>query len=119
MKVRQHIKEHKAAYITGGICLVVGAAGSAAYFVSKPDIIQVARQINVFSPNSKQHVIQFIERSTPSKPIHLVGTQKYWDSISAAAKDTGVDRALISKNINGHLAEAVTDHVFELVDVAS
>lgn len=118
--IKQHVKKYKAVYITGGVCLAVGATGGVAYAIRRPEIIQNAQLQNIlcWRPESHQHVIQFIERSTPSKPIHLKGTQQYFDSIHAAARQTGHSVSDISKNVNG-LRPDVKGDVFELVDVAS
>lgn len=115
--VKQHIKKNKAVYITGATCLAVGALGGGLYMATRPEVTQMVKMQNIgLTWKPKQEVIQFIERSTPSKPIHLKGTQQYFDSISAAARETGIDRVAISKNVNGHISE-IDGKVFELVDV--
>ena len=116
-KVQKHLKDNQTVYAVGTACLVVGGVVGmvAAGRVDRP---LLAKQINILSHKPAQTVIQFVERSTPSRPVHLVGTQKYWDSVSAAARDMDLDRSLISKNVNGHISD-VKGLIFELVDVAT
>ena len=117
-KAKQHVKEHKAVYITGGVCLVVGAVAGGGYVFTRPEVLQNVKMQNLgFTWKPTQTVIQFVERSTPSKPVHLVGTQKYWDSIHAAARDTGHSVSDISKCING-LRNNVKGDVFTAVKTA-
>jgi hypothetical protein len=118
-RIKTHFKENKQVY--AGIAIGVGVSvvvTVGAYALMRPDVQQIAKQINIFSPKPTQIVVQFVENSTPSKPVHLVGTHKYWNSISSAAKDTGFDRGHISKNVNG-LISSVKNSVFEFADAKS
>lgn len=47
--------------------------------------------------------------------MHLVGTNLYFNSISEAARETGHQASMISKNINGHIPDVKGD-VFELLE---
>jgi DNA-directed RNA polymerase specialized sigma54-like protein len=59
-----------------------------------------------------------VERSTASKPVHLVGTNLYFNSLSEAARETGLHLSMISRNINGHIPD-VNGNVFELLEPAA
>lgn len=118
---KTHVVDHKELYITGGVCLVVGVLSGAVIMSRRPTVSQDSEitQKICWKPNATLHttnttVINFIERSTPSKPVHLVGTQKYWDGVRAAARDTGHTASEISKNANGHRPHVKGD-VFEFV----
>ena len=116
-KIKQHLQNNQTVYVVGATCLAVGGVvGMVA--TGRVDGPLLAKQINILTHKPAQTVIQFVEHSTPSRPVHLVGTQKYWDSVSAAARDMGLDRSLISKNVNGHIPN-VKGSIFELVDVAA
>ena len=75
-KIKSHISENKKVYITGAITLGAGVGiGSmvALTRVNNPnaEIVQKINQI-VVGYKSNATIVQFIERSTPSKPVHLV-----------------------------------------------
>lgn len=115
-KVKQHLKDNQTVYVVGTTCLMVGGVvGMVA--TGRVDAPLLAKQINILTHKPTQTVLTFVENSTPSKPVHLVGTQKYWDSIHAAARDTGLNRTAISKNVNG-LVDNVKGFVFEAVEIA-
>lgn len=115
-RIKNHVRENKKVYIVGASCLAVGAMGGGLYVATRPEVTQMVKMQNIgLTWKPKQEVIQFIERSTPSKPIHLKGTQQYFDSISSAARETGLDRSRISKQLAG-LVDDVQGNVFELVD---
>lgn len=114
-KFKEHIKRNKKVYITGGVCLVVGVLAGAVAMATRPEMKVISDSYNLKINSPTTTMIEFIERSTPSKQVHQVGTQKYWDSIHETARDTGHNRALVSRNVNGHIPDVKGD-VFELVD---
>ena len=60
-------------------------------------------------------IINLIERSTPSTPVHLVGTNLYFNSLSEASRETGHHLSQLSKHINGKLPDLNGD-VFEILE---
>lgn len=112
---KQHLEDNKKVYITGGVCLVVGVIAGAFAMATRPEMKVISDSYNLKINSPTTTTIEFLERSTPSKQVHQVGTKKYWDSIHETARDTGLNRALISRNVNGHI-EHVNGDVFELVD---
>jgi hypothetical protein len=116
-KVVNHVKENKDKYIIGAAGVLVGAAGVAAIRMRTPEVVAMNK---IVGPSWKpvQTIIQFVERSTPSKPLHKVGTQEYYDSVHDAARKTGHSVTRISKNINGHIPDIGGD-VFEVAQQAA
>lgn len=116
--VLKHINEHKTEYIAGASCFVVGAVG--AYLVtSDKDMgttIQKITQVG-FGNRVNTSVVNFVERSTPSRPVHLVGTNLFFDSIHEAARQTGHSASMISRQINGHIDDVKGD-VFQVLETA-
>lgn len=115
-KIKEHFVEHKELYIGIGVGAVVATAAAVLYFGNK------SASVNITAGNKSTNminstIVNFIERSTPSKPVHLVGTDLYFDSLSEAAKKTGHTLSQISKNVNGHIADVGGD-VFELLQAA-
>ncbi|WNM72524.1 hypothetical protein SEA_ARTORIAS_55 [Gordonia phage Artorias] len=120
-KVKVHIQENKKVYIVGGVCLVVGLAGGT-FLVKNKDVINVSVEgigNNVVgkAKTVNQVTIELVERSTPSKPVHLVGTNLYFNSLNEAARETGHSLAKISRNVNGHIPDVDGD-VFKLLELA-
>lgn len=120
-KVKTHIQENKKVYIVGGVCLVVGIAGGVVLAKNK-DVINISidgdgNEVIAKAKTVNQVTIELVERSTPSKPVHLVGTNLYFSSMNEAARETGHSLTMISRNINGHISDIKGD-VFELLELA-
>ena len=112
-KVKTHLSENKKTYAGIGVGVVVGAAAATVIFYNKPEVAQKINQVAVGYKNN-QVLVNFVERSTPSKPVHLKGTNLYFDSLSEAARKTGHSLSMISRNVNGHIPDIKGD-VFELL----
>lgn len=123
-KVKNHIQKNKNYYIVGGVVISVVSVGAAGYILgvkNSGDIIDLGKDnvltnVAIKPREFNNTVVQMIERSTASKPVHLVGTNLYFNSIREAARETGHQVAMISKCVNGHIADVKGD-VFELIEV--
>jgi len=122
-RIKNHIYDNRKVYLAATVGVVVGVVTVLVVIAIKsktgfesPEIVQKINQI-AWRPENNQVVINLIERSTPSKPVHLVGTNLYWSSLSEAARETGYELSLISKNVNGHIPD-VKGNVFELLEHA-
>lgn len=118
-QVKTHFRENKKVYIVGGACLAVGVLAGVA-FVRTGDI-SVSGNHNQVVGKAKtvnQVMVHMVERSTPSKPVHLVGTNLYFNSLNEAARETGHSLSKLSRHVNGHIPDLNGD-VFELLEVAS
>lgn len=119
--IKNHVREHKKAYVVGVSCLAVGLLGGVALVKSGDLSIVVTGDKNQIVGKAKtvnQVMFEMVERSTPSKPVHLVGTNLYFNSLSEAARETGHSLSMISQNVNGHISDVKGD-VFELLDLAA
>ncbi len=117
-KVKNHLKENKTVYLVGVGSAVVGAAVAVLVIAragSSADIQQKLIQIGIGN-RMNAAVINLVETSTPSKPVHLVGTDRYFSSLHEAARATGHSVTRISKNVNGHIPDVGGD-VFALLDL--
>lgn len=112
-KVKTHLSENKQTYIGIGFGAVIGAAATTVILYKKPEVAQKINQVAVGYKNN-QVLVNFVERSTPSKPVHLKGTNLYFDSLNEAARKTGHSLSMISRNVNGHIPDIKGD-VFELL----
>ncbi len=119
-KVKEHLKKHKVSYMSSVSCLIIGTAVGVTLRAGLPKEVQnlnySVQKLN-WKPKNTQMIIQMTERSTPSKPVHLVGTNLYFESLNDAARKTGHSLSMISKHINGHIADLKGD-VFELLEKA-
>lgn len=119
--IKNHIRENKKVYVVGASCLAVGAGvgavlvntGSISIAVSgdKNQIVGKARTVN-------QVMVELVERSTPSKPVHLEGTNLYFSSLNEAARETGHSISKLSRHINGHIPD-INGDVFTLLEPAA
>lgn len=121
-KVKTHIQENKKVYIVGGVCLVVGIAGGVVLAKNK-DVINISidgdgNEVIAKAKTVNKVTIELVERSTPSKPVHLVGTNLYFNSLNEAARETGHSLSRISQNVNGHISD-INGDVFELLELAN
>lgn len=120
-KFKTHIKRNENLYIVGAVCLTVGVTGGALLAKGR-DVIHISDTIDTTINIEKARkinktVIELVEKSTPSKPVHLVGTNLYFNSLSEAARETGHQLCQISKNANGHIPDVKGD-VFEFLESA-
>jgi hypothetical protein len=121
-RVKKHVCDNKELYI--GMTAAAVAGGAFGYLVRGqvagqmlPEVVTDNKIVNAVCWKPTSTIIQFVERSTPSKPVHLVGTQQYFDSIHDAARKTGHSLSMLSKHVNGQLPDLRGD-VFELVQTA-
>ncbi len=112
-KIKTHISDWRYIYIAGVTSFIVG--GVVVYVLKSNSSFQTIAP--VFN-NTNKMVINLIERSTPSKPVHLIGTNLVFSSLSEAARETGHSLAKLSRHINGLLPDLNGD-VFELLEFAA
>jgi hypothetical protein len=115
-KVKRHLKENRTPYlisVSSISCLVIGGVVG---WQLRPEVanelVQKITQLG-FRNEANPTIIQLVERSTPSKPVHLVGTDLYFDSLSDAARKTGHHLSQISKQVGGHIPALPNGDVFE------
>lgn len=114
-KVKDHFGKYKVAYISSGAFAL--GVGVTAVVLRTPRISVVGNRNQVVGSAKvvNQIMLEMVERSTPSKPVHLVGTNLYFESLNEAARQTGHALSMISKNVNGHIPDIKGD-VFKLLD---
>ena len=126
-RVKTHVKENKKIYLAcGGTAVVaatVAAVGTMIVVKRKAPSVEATNQIIAavaWKPRQElnQYVIELVERSTPSKAVHLVGTDRYFSSLHEAARETGHSVTKISRQVNGHIPDLNGD-VFELLEPAA
>jgi hypothetical protein len=121
-RVKKHVCDNKELYIAMTAASVAG--GAFGYLVRGqmagqmlPEVVTDNKIVNAVCWKPTSTIIEFVEHSTPSKPVHLMGTQQYFDSIHDAARKTGHSVQKISRNVNGYIPSLGKD-VFEFVPTA-
>lgn len=111
-RAKSHLQENKKTHLACGVTAVV-VAGVTYYVFGKTQVINVTDVANVklWSPTTNNIAVEFIERSCPSKIVAELSEdgqsfKQAFSSINEAAKQTGIDRAAISKCISGKQAHA-------------
>lgn len=119
-KVKLHFKENKKIYISCGVTALVTAAGVILLTKGQGSSTAVKGHILSWKPRGDimPVTVNLIERSTPSKPVRLVGTDLYFSSLSEASRKTGHHLSQLSQHINGKIPDLNGD-VFELLEPAS
>ena len=117
-KVKKHFVDNKKFYIGVGVGVAVTAVVAVVVYRSDSEagaeIVQKINQI-AWRPENNQMVVNLTERSTPSKPVHLVGTNLFFSSLGEASRETGHSLQAISKNVNGIIPDVKGD-VFQLLE---
>lgn len=114
-KLKNHIKTHKEAYITGGVCLVVGAATILIVTKKSDALIKVtARGIFYKSPITAGVVIP---QGHPGYVVQNTSTGEIFMSQAQAAKAVGVQPSVMSSHLNGKTPD-VSGYIFERLGVA-
>lgn len=116
-KVKEHLKENWKLYL--GVSLGIGISVGVYVILNSGKIDGALIKINQigFRTEANPTIINLVERSTPSKPVHLVGTNLYFDSLNEAARQTGHSLSRISQNVNGIIPD-INGDVFELLQAA-
>jgi hypothetical protein len=119
-KIKKHFRDHKEAYITGGVCLVVGAAVT--YLVMKGDDIlasdESVKLINAIhgnTVNGDMHntIITILERrGHPGNMVLCKETGEVFASQARAAAANGISGSSLSQHLAG-LKDSVKGLTFE------
>lgn len=106
-KIKNHLQENKAVYITGGVCLAVGAVGGV-LLSQQVNVKQVvdAWNFKYKSPttnNVTQLVVAPSRRMHPGYVIQCNETGETTSSIRRMADIMGLSRVQIQKHLTGDL----------------
>ena len=98
-RIKQHVKDHKEAYIAGAGGLVVGGIGGAA-LASNVQVVQIVDAFNLkfFSPTTS---IVIASLGDPGDVVQSLTTKEVWASRGQAARALGVSHAQISQHLSG------------------
>jgi predicted PurR-regulated permease PerM len=119
-RIKKHFKENKKVYIGVTAGLVVGVVAGVFITTHTNSGTQLVQKINQigFRNEANPVIIQLVELSTPSKPVHLVGTDQFFNSIHDASRKTGHTVNQISRQVNG-ITKDVNGDMFEFLESAA
>ena len=118
-QVKNHFVENKWVYISVGAVAGISAASFVAGRYSGVKVVTVTDVANVklWSPTTTNITVSLEELSIPSKPIYCPQLKRAFNSISAASRELGINRADISNHLAGRRGP-ISDYTFELIDLA-
>jgi len=105
-RIKTHIKEHKEAYITGGIvgatALIIGIFVGKKFVSSEivEELAEVVAPAVFNNHNIVDNSTTIVGRSKMSKIVSLDGTDKWFISQAEAARHLGVSPVAITKHLN-------------------
>lgn len=119
MSIKTHLQKHKAVYITGGVCLVVGTA--AGVLIGGRPLVETqvsSKIIQVLSWKPKATLEVYVEAlGDPGNIIQDTTTGTIYASQGQAARELGLNPARISEQIRG-IRDTVNGHTFEVLGKA-
>jgi len=112
-KIKQHFHNNKKVYITGGVCLVVGAAGGVLYASKKAEMIVDAYKLQINSPTTNNIITQLIlpALGDPGNVVQCIETGTIYASQRQAAKELGLSTSNVSKHLHGQLSHVKGNHL--------
>ena len=114
-KIKQHFKDHKEAYIAGGVCLATGVViGAVTILVVKKGGNQntLAEMNNIVAWKPKQIIDVYIEAlGDPGNVVQDLTTGTVYASQGQAARALGVPPYYMSKHFAGKLKH-INGHTF-------
>ena len=115
-KIKQHFKDHKEAYIAGGVCLATGVViGAVTILVVKKGGNQttVAEMTNIVAWKPKQIIDVYIEAlGDPGNVVQDLTTGTVYASQGQAARALGAYPSDMSKHLAGKKPH-INGHIFE------
>jgi hypothetical protein len=119
-KIKKHFRDHKEAYITGGVCLVVGAAVT--YLVVKgntdPELDESIKLINTITGDHNTIITQIVRRGHPGDIVRCIETGEVFASKNRAAAMNGISATALRNHLSG-ITESVKGLTFETLGEAS
>lgn len=98
-QVKQHVSDHKEAYITGVVCVAITAT-----VMSRTQIINTVAPVfnNNNSPVAIANATANAYGGYATKIVRCLDTNETYDTVKEAAEAAGVIPSTMSRHLNGH-----------------
>lgn len=111
-RVKNHFRENRNLYLTGGVCLVAGVVLGYSLKDEGDDVkMEALGDINFGELDKSTHNTTNNVMVNMGGPMHKIvkntSTGEVFESVTDAAESAGVSVSTMSKHINGH-----TDHIY-------
>jgi hypothetical protein len=117
--VKQHLKNHKTTCITGGVCLVVGAAVTLIVLRNQAGAPEVVNKITQVGIGNKATIEVYIEAlGDPGNIIQDTATGTIYASQGQAARALGLSASRLSQHLSGKV-DNVDGYVFQKLGKAT
>lgn len=112
-KIKQHFKNHKEAYVLGGVCLTTGIAIGVVVMFRKNYALIDVNSVRVLSPGNNNTFI-VAANGDPGNVVRCVEDNVLYPSQNAAARALNVNKATVSQHLNGVLPNVKGKHLEKL-----
>lgn len=110
-KIKKHVKDNRKVYIAAVAGVAVGAVG-VLVLKDTPTLVSIKETLNFkWRSPTTNNVIVFPALGDPGNVVQVVETGTIYASQGQAARELGVDPAVISNHINGKLPNVKGKHL--------
>lgn len=117
-RMKTHFANNKRAYITGGVCLLVGSVGGMAIKSGGIQIVD-ALKVQIASPTTNNVVQTLARRGHPGNVIQCLETGETFASQNRAAAANGIAPADLSRHLAGVIESVKGLHFTKLGEATS
>lgn len=103
-QIKKHFKKHKETYIVGGVCLATGIVIGSVIMLQKNTTLIDVSSIRVLSSGDNNTFI-VAANGDPGNVVRCLEDNVLYPSQNAAAKALNVDKATVSRHLNGALPD--------------
>ncbi len=111
--IKKHFKKHKETYIVGGVCLATGIVIGSVIMLQKNTTLIDVSSIRVLSSGDNNTFI-VAANGDPGNVVRCLEDNVLYPSQNAAAKALNVDKATVSRHLNGALPDVKGIHLERL-----
>lgn len=112
-QIKNHFKRHKDTYLVGGACLATGVVIGVVVMLQKNSTLIDVSSIRVLSSGDNNTFI-VAANGDPGNVVRCLENNVLYPSQNAAAKALNVDKATVSRHLNGVLPDVKGIHLERL-----
>lgn len=112
-QIKKHFQKHKEAYLVGGACLATGIALGVVVMLRKNTTLIDVSSIRVLSSGDNNTFI-VAANGDPGNVVRCLENNVLYPSQNAAARALNVDKATVSRHLNGVIPDVKGIHLERL-----